>query len=422
MRKRLCLLPLLFAGCASYTDQITSMSSLTQLGKYDKALDILDKSVLAKNSGDKVLYHMERGTLLYLLGRFDSAARDWGAAESRAEELYTTSLSAQAAALSINESYADYEGEAFERVLLPVYSALAYLRLGSTEKAAAEVRKTFEVLEVINRQGKGKNSYSREGFAHHLSGLIYEARGDWDAAIIEYRAALADSASGAGKLRAADSAPIASALGRLAQFRRRREIVAEVRAAHPAVTWTSHEHMQSEGELYVLHESGRIPIKVAEDIVLPMGEGVVRISFPVYHDRLSAPGHLGVSLDGAPVGPAALAADFGFAAKAALSDRRAKDIARMVARAVLKDQAARAAARSMGEFAGLVASIAGAVTETADTRGWTGLPETLWLLRVPVRANKTVVLRLDPDRGAPQEIEVHLKPGEKKLVSIRTMH
>ena len=95
----------------------------------------------------------------------------------------------------------------------------------------------------------------------------------------------------------------------------------------------------------------------------------------------------------------------------------------MIARVIAKDQASRAAGRAAGNLGPLVrlaTSIAGAVTERADTRAWTSLPDTIQVLRVAVPAGKVVRVKVDPNAGPPREFTVNLRPGAKKLVRLRT--
>jgi len=59
-------------------------------------------------------------------------------------------------------------------------------------------------------------------------------------------------------------------------------------------------------------------------------------------------------------------------------------------------------------------------TEVADTRGWTTLPDTIQIFRVPVAANKNVTITVKPEYEEPKVINVTLAPGEKKLYRFRT--
>ena len=58
------------------------------------------------------------------------------------------------------------------------------------DKARVEARRINTRLNEINSQYKKKNRYAEDAFGRYLAGLIYEARGEYDSAIVDYRKAL----------------------------------------------------------------------------------------------------------------------------------------------------------------------------------------------------------------------------------------
>lgn len=410
----------MLSACASYTKKSEEIRRMIYDGAYDAALEKLDQSDLAKADRDKALYHMERGTILYLNGKYSLAVKDWAKASDRIEELYTVSVSRQAASLAVNESYADYEGESFERVLLPTFSALAYFANHEPEKAIVETRRTYQILNALNDKADGKNTYSRDAFAHYLSGLIYESKREWDAAIIEYRAALDEGQAMKSWATKLQLLPIAESLASVAELRNRKEILSSLKQNYSGLNWTKQSELARSGEVYVVYEAGKSPLKEPRDFVVPVQGSVIRISFPDFKDVSYFSRGATVIVDGKNVGRTVAMQDIGAIAKQALSDRRTRDLVRMAARVIAKDQASRAAGRALGPLAQLAASIFGAVTESADTRGWTSLPDSLQVLRVPIAAGKQTKILIQPDSGKPEEFVVQLKPGEKRLVRSRT--
>ena len=412
----------LLGACATYTDKSAEVRRALYSGNYDEALNKLDKSDIATSSSDKALYRMERGSILYLSGRYTGASADWSLASKRLEELYTTSISKQTASMAVNESYADYEGETHEKTLLPLFSALAYFANNQPEKAIVEVRRTYEILKVLNANGKNKNAYNRDAFAHFLSGMIYEARDEWDAAIVEYRSAVEAEQANKSFAGSATAKPFYEALGRLAEYRNRAELLAQVKKAYPTLTWTKQVDLNKMGEVYVVYESGRAPLKEPRDFPVPINGSVINISFPVYKQIYASSRTATVSVDGRPVGNTIVMQDIGSLAERSLEDRRGRDLIRMAARIFAKDQASRAAGRAFGPLAQLATSVVGAVTERADTRSWTSLPDTIQVLRVPIPAGKDVRILAQPNSDKPEEWVVKLNPGDKKLLRLRTFN
>lgn len=416
------LLSAAVSSCASYTAQNEKIRRSVYDQEYDDALKRIDKSEIADTKRHQVLYHLEKGTIFYVYERYKDAASEWAKATKRMEELYTVSVSSQAASLAVNESYADYEGEEHERILATTFSALAYFANNEPNKAIVEARKTNLVLKAIAEQSDGRNTYVRDAFSHYLAGLIYETKFEWDAAIVEYRSALDAAKANKTWMTGVAAETIAESLGRVAEFRRRNEIVSQIRSTYRDVKWTNMQSLMEGGEVYIVYEAGRSPIKVPEDIVVPVQGNVVRISFPRYQDLPYSSHGAAVLVGDKNVGKTVLMQDVGDLAKVSLSDRRGRDLVRMAARVLAKDQAARAVGRNLGPIAQLAASIFGAVTESADTRSWTLLPDTIQILRVPVQAGTDVRVKIQPDSGKPKEFVVNLRRGEKRLLRYRTFN
>lgn len=418
----LCFATTWFASCASYTQQSEKVRAAVYDHNYDAALEKIEKSELSKAERDKVLFHLERGTIFYLKENYKDAAKEWSAATRRMEELYTISVSSQAASLAVNESYSDYEGEEHEKILSTVFTALAYFANNEPNKAIVEARKTNELFKVLNREASTQSNYNSDSFAHYLAGLIYESKMEWDAAIVEYRLGLDAARENKTWYGNVSAKPIAESLGRLAEFRRRSELVSQLKSEFPGITWTPMQKLAESGEVFVVYEAGRSPIKYPEDVAFPISGSIVRLSFPAYRDVHYSSHGSSVWVDGQNRGRTVIVQDIGELAKKALSERRGKDLARMAARVIAKDQAARAVGRNLGPFGQLAASIVGAVTETADTRGWTLLPDTVQILRVQVPANKETRVLISPDAGKPKEVVLKLRPGEKRLIRHRTFY
>lgn len=413
-------------GCQSYTQQSEKIRLSMHSQRYEEALKLLDESSLAEQSRNRVLYLMERGMIQYLSEDYNGAAEDWRKASEQVDKLYTISISSTAASLAVNDSYGDYEGELHERVLLPTFSALSWLAAGDTNKARVEVRRLDEVLGLLEKKDPDKDrpAFARDAFAHYLSGLIYESKNEWDSALIEYNRGLKNvRSSGSWNSEKIQPALFADPLCRIAHLRSRREITELARTSVSSAAECSSLPATADpaqAELVVFYENGRSPLKEAQDIVLPIQGQVVRISFPVYRNQPYSSRSAEVFVDGVRKGRTRVVQDIGFLARKALESRRAIDTIKMGARVLAKDQAARAAGRALGPLAGLAASVVGAVTETADTRGWTSLPDEIEVFRVAVPSKKDVEISVRPDNGKPLRFQGRLRPGEIKVLRLRS--
>lgn len=420
-----CVAALCLLSCQSYTGSSAQIRSSLIAARFDQALEKLDQSKIATEDRSKALYLMERGQILYLRGDYAEAAKVWREAGEHIDTLYTTSISNTAASLTINQSFSDYEGESHEQVLLPIFSALAWAALGDWNRARIEIRRTDEVLSQIKkREQGGKELYGRDAFPHYLSALIYEANKEWDSAIIEYKRgldALTANSSWAGQRVRASL--IADPLCQLASLRKRTEMVefAQKFVSGPlACNKPLQKNQRTTAEVVAFYEVGRSPLKVPRDIVIPIQGQVVRISFPVYERQPYASGTASIQVNNIRAGRTEVIQDIGHLARKALEARRGADTVKMAARVLAKDQAARATGRALGPLAGLVASVFGAVTETADTRSWTSLPDQIQVARLKVPANQLVTIRIVPNMGKPVEQSVRLNPGDVHVMRLRT--
>ncbi len=414
------------AACQSYTQKSEEMRTLMRRGQYSKALEELDESDIATQDRNRVLYLMERGTLLYLSKEYELAAKEWRKASEVVDSLYTTSLSATAASFAVNDSYSDYQGELHEKVLLPTFAALAYLAQGNPQGARVEVRRLDEVMKLLETEGKKSDQpeYARDAFAHYLAALVYEAFGEWDSAIIEYRRGL-DSlySSTSWNDDKISASAFADPLCRLARLRNRKDIVEETRQDLSSKSaCKGNQKGKGFAEIVVFYENGRSPIKEAQDIVLPIQGQVLRVSYPTYTNLSYRSRGATITVNGNRAGRTKTIQDIGYLARKSLEARRVVDVIKMGARVLAKDQAARAAGRALGPLAGLAASIVGAVTETADTRGWTSLPDEIEVFRTVVPAGKKVSVDVTPDYGKPLRFTGTLKSGELKFLRLRTFY
>jgi hypothetical protein len=282
-------------------------------------------------------------------------------------------------------------------------------------------------MTALENAGSDRPKYQRDAFTHYLSAIIYEAGREWDSAIIEYKRGLDNLKANKGWNDSKISPDhFALPLCRLAKLRNRNNLLAEAReSARNKADCDKQSDLTNQTELIVFYENGRSPIKVARDIVLPVQGQVVRVSYPSYERKSYSQTGAMVVVEGNREGRTSVIEDIGLLAEKSLESRRTRDIVKMAARVIAKDQAARATGRALGPIAGLAASIVGAVTETADTRGWTSLPGELQVLRIPLKASlsgKSIRVEVVPENGKPLRQEIQVQPNQKIFARLRTFY
>jgi hypothetical protein len=152
---------------------------------YAGALETFEDS---GDTEDDVLASLERGLLLHYFGRYRESNQVFEQAEIMSEDLYTRSISREAASLLTSDLVLDYVPPPFEQVLINYYRALNYINLGDREGALVECRKAGEKLVLYSEDDK--RPYRRDAFMEYLTGMLYEWDGEINDAFIAYRNAL----------------------------------------------------------------------------------------------------------------------------------------------------------------------------------------------------------------------------------------
>ena len=422
---------LLFNGCVSYSSKATKFRKLTVERDYEGALKALESTGISTKKNDIVLYNMEKGMLLYLDKNYDEAPTAWEKASRRSEELYTISLSREAASMLVNDSVTDYEGSRFERLMLPMFSSLSFMAEKDEQKARVEVKKAYNVMGTLNSDdwNDEKSTFPRDSFAHYFSAFVYESLKEWDAAIVEYRLGLEKflklksktSSNKAGRL-------FATALSRLAKYRNRTDMLYLANKVHVDKNVLSQDSLNKMGEVLLIIEIGQSPIKVPKDFVIPiprkdksLSENLIRISYPVYKDVAYKVKSAHISLNGHSLGESYPLLDVGYVVKKELESRRLKDFSRLALRATSK-QVATNELHKVNPLLGLVSGVFSFVTEVADTRGWTLLPDLIQIKRIPLKVNVLNHLKVSCGARVHREFEFTLQAGEKRVIRLRSFH
>ncbi len=178
---------LLISGCASYYQKSLLFQEHFVKGELEEANQALDKNEKAAKDKDRLLYFLQKGVVLQMLGQYSESNKYFEEAYIFTED-YRKSYSLEAASLLTNPTIKPYTGEDHELVLLHYFKALNFLRMNQYDEALVECRRINIKLNLLNdRYANKKNRYKRDAFALNLMGIIYEASGDINNAFIAYR-------------------------------------------------------------------------------------------------------------------------------------------------------------------------------------------------------------------------------------------
>ena len=260
------VLLLLLSGCgAAYSGYVSGSLNQLEKGNYEAALGKLEKP---SGKTNKLLYHLEKGLILHYQGQYEASNVEFERAERLSDQLYTRSVSREIAALLSNDSIVAYRGEEFELALIHYYRAMNYARLGDRQAVLVECRKANLKLENYAQQAEYELSYKNDAFLQYMTGLFFEAEGEWNDAYISYKDALKGYRAyeaafdlQAPRMLIIDLARLAQRLGyedEVAEYTKRYQL--EPEELQPA----------SGGELVVFVESGFVPRKHQVEFSVPI--------------------------------------------------------------------------------------------------------------------------------------------------------
>jgi hypothetical protein len=411
-----CGLWFLLSACASYTDDMKMVQTSFRAGQYGEALQKLEASPLKEQARNRLLYLLEKAMILDRQGQRNDSRKLLLKADRIVDELYTTSVSKAAATFLYNDAAQDYPGEDYEKVAIHTMLAHSFIEDGDLKAARVEAARINTRLNEINGfYEENKNRYKEDAYARYLAGMIYEALGEDDSAIVDYRAALKLYEGDYSKIfatRAPDHLVVA--LYRLLVKRNRGEEARELKKNYQ-LQGPKLDAKDSLAEIVVLHELGEIASKEKSEFVYPIGSEIVRFSFPVIRRVKSSYGRTGVRLNEDRSEPADLAQNFDVIARETLEDRRGRIVAKSLARLILKSQMTQRAEKEFGALGWLAGNIYGAVTETADTRSWALLPAAIKVTRLQVKPG-TYDLTIFNDGKTSRVRKVSIKAGELQLI------
>lgn len=420
-------------GCATYTAKMADLRPQVARGDWDGALATIERH---GGSKDQVLVFLERGLILHYADRWRASNEAFAAAERLADELYTKSVSEGAFSLLANDGAISYRARPYELAMVPYYKALNYAYLGLRDEAQVEARRASlqmaryvdATLGGIRAEDRGELERIRsDAFLLYTSGMLYDWDGEINDAFIAYRnAALAYQQSHdlldlqVPPSLARDLARTGQRLGFAAELEQLRGDCPDVFAAAPPPSQAAAEArwQPGTGEVALFLEGGFVAAKTQVRLDFPVFSGEtyadddtwaweiygglgdmhaltsgrsveywVSVAAPALQD---APGPLGEVrvTAGTAAGHARgwRAANLSRAARITFDAEKPTIFFKTILRGLAKYLASRGAKKAGGEWAGWAATIFGAATESADTRGWLTLPAEVHLVRLALPA------------------------------------
>jgi uncharacterized protein len=127
------------------------------------------------------LYYMDVGVLFHYAEMYDSSNAYLFKAEQIFDDLFTKSVTNEAAALLTNDNVRPYRSKPYELTVLHQLTALNFMAMGQFDEALIESRKMQIYFNEWDRKGE---KYRTDGMFHLFTSLAYERTGEPDNSLI----------------------------------------------------------------------------------------------------------------------------------------------------------------------------------------------------------------------------------------------
>jgi len=404
-------LGVMLQSCASYGSHAITMRDGLLTGRPELSLAIAEEK---DKEQEEVISSLDKGMLRRINKNYTGSNQIFEVAKQEIEKLYGFSVTENLASVTINETFRGYEGDRYEQLLLHAYMAMNYIELGQLDSARVEM------LQANVKMMEWGDEPEEDAFLRYLEGLIYENMGEEDSALISYRKAYT-----VYKEKGGAQYPIAPERIKkdLLRMLARQGLWSEYKTYKKEFNLPDYKPVKVSkdfGELIVILNNGLAPIR--REKALPIFSSEIqknlRVAFPVYDQpkqRLYSPRILVNNRQY----PLETVEDIDTLARYSLEQDMPGIMARATARAVVKYNTQHTASEN-SSIAGLLMTITNLVTERADTRSWTTLPQEIQLQRVllPVGEHKVQIQLLNSTGQVADVIEetVSIRPIQSSFV------
>ena len=432
----------LMIGCAGYKFQ--EVIDPLEKGQPDNAYTYLQKH--APKNPD-IPYQFELGLVAHYANHFAESNTALDLAGDIAEDRYTKSVSKELGSLVTSDKLRPYAATEYERLVSHYYRALNYVYLNQLDGALVECRRATALINYFKGEDE-KYDFFGTGFLAYLSGMLFEASGEWNDALISYKQAVEYYQNAAEKTGVEMPPDIGNALVRLTRilgFTDEFERYQNQYGKPP-------EHPENYGELILFYESGYVPHKREENLVFPIlkkddvedekflptligREGMhfedveleylLRIAIPTIDSQRPHFAGIEVTVEKQEPVRGVLVEDVETIAIETFNAQRPIILLRTLARAIGKYLLTRQADKKH-EALGLLTNLAGVLTEQADTRSWQTLPNQIFMVRMPLpEGTHTLKLSFLGANGQvlqrePKGPEVEIRPNQITFWNHRT--
>jgi len=430
------------SGCTTYAQFTGDFRTRVASQDYTQALASLED---AKNGNNKLLYLLESGLIAHYQQQYEKSNQYFAQAEKHADELFTKSISRQAAALITNDAVKKYRGDSYELIAVHYFRALNYWYLGLPEDALVECRKANLKLAQYAIHD-GESSYKNDAFIHYITGLFYEATGEYNDAYVSYQHAKDAYEYYAEVYNITPPQSLSEDLERVSKILNGTQLA--------SLDPTGFISPVGDGELVIFSEIGFVPRKVQDELDLPIFESDVkrskhiktsviandiagrryrvhnvnnveywlRVALPKFESATPQTQSVRISTQSQTT-HTTMVQNYSGIARASLNDHYPGIVAKTTARAFVKYLTYRKAKKE-NKILGFFTNLLNVSTEIADTRSWVSLPNNIQIGRVKLPpGTHTITLDARDSNGNIIDTKIfeniEIAPGKRTFVSHR---
>jgi len=404
----------------------------------EEALAAEELEVTLRSPKDRLLRYLELGMLNYLNGDFGGSIDKWLKAERLIEEfdrrpvISFREVGEQLGSIALNDYLITYQGMTYERVLLHIYLALAYLMTSNQEGARVELKKAEQTQKegldrLRNRRKRllGEPDYAlaieskilsvydtsfavsmkhKDGvddlnpLAYYLSGWLYEIEGYPDEAIIDFK-------------RVLELGVEEDFIAEKIKNKNPHQIIDTLRGDRRNIQGAG------EGDLFVVYHQDIIPGLVEYSIPVLLRDSVVMIAIPMYIESPLPQMELTVRLGELEIKTHEIC-DLYLLAKKDLRERAFKIALRQAARLAFKGSLSHEIYKKGGGLASMFSSLYNIFSERADLRSWLTIPHIIQVGRMRVPSGMHSLGLYFEENGIYRQVEIEIEPGEYKILDV----
>jgi hypothetical protein len=375
-------------SCATYGQHAYSMRDGLLMGQPDISLAIAEEKDTQQS---EVISSLDKGMLRRMNNDFSGSNQILELAKQEIEKLHAVSITENLASVTISDTWRGYEGDRYEQLLLHAYMAMNYIQLHQIDDAYVEM------LQANVKMMEWGDEPEEDAYLRYLEGIIYENLGEYDSALISYRKAYTVYKEKGGNQYPDVPDALKKDLLRTLAWQ---GLWSEYKAYKKEFNMESYQPFKTGsefGELVVILNNGLAPIRseAAIPVFSPQVQQNLRIAFPVYKQPKQRLYSSQINVNKKQYSMETVE-DVDALARYSLEQAMPGIMARAIARAVVKYNTQHNA-QEKSPLAGFLMTVTNLITERADTRSWTTLPQEIQLQRIwlPVGEHQVTIQMLN---------------------------